>query len=596
MPDSMLLKSSRTEERVSGLPEAPGPASDEARTPAAGAPGPAQPRRGRAGWKWALAAGIVAAGIWLGAPAYRQWQASRVFPAGLIQVNGRIEGDRYTLSGKYGGRITDLEVAEGDPVTRGQVLVRLDDIQAREQLRQAEAALQALMAEGSGAGETVALTEETGGAQVQQAQGVLAQADSAESGARAEVTRAAAALETARAEVRTAEARIETARAGETAAAANRDTGEEEIRGAEAARDAAAAARRRAQEALATARAQVEGAKASVTALQDGVAGAQAAYEKARTDARRYRMLFNEGAASAATRDAYNTAEKTALAQLNTAKAQVTVAEREVQSREAAAAAAKEQIAEADAELAARTAAINAKRKQLAGAEAQASGARSETETARRQLSVAQTGVRQAEAQLRGAREQVRQMEARRAQALAGLRQARTAPRQVAVRKADRAQSEARIRQGRARVRELRSLLADNVIRAPVSGTVTTRLQDRGEVVAAGTPLLELVNLDALYLKVYVPEDQIGKLRVGLPARVYTDAFPLEPFPATVRAISPRAEFTPKEVQTKAERVKLVYAVKLYLDANPDHRLTPGLPADAVIRWEPGTPWKAPRW
>ena len=88
----------------------------------------------------------------------------------------------------------------------------------------------------------------------------------------------------------------------------------------------------------------------------------------------------------------------------------------------------------------------------------------------------------------------------------------------------------------------------------------------------------------------------IGKVRLGLPARVYTDAFPDEPLSATVRYIAAQAQFTPKEVQTPDERVKLVYAVKLYLDANPQHRATPGLPADAVIRWKEGAPWARPRW
>ena len=87
-------------------------------------------------------------------------------------------------------------------------------------------------------------------------------------------------------------------------------------------------------------------------------------------------------------------------------------------------------------------------------------------------------------------------------------------------------------------------------------------------------------DLDQLYLKVYVPEAQIGKLRLELPARIYTDAFPDEPFAATVRYLASRAEFTPKEVQTPDERVKLVFAVKLYPDKNPEHRLTPGLPAE----------------
>jgi HlyD family secretion protein len=119
---------------------------------------------------------------------------------------------------------------------------------------------------------------------------------------------------------------------------------------------------------------------------------------------------------------------------------------------------------------------------------------------------------------------------------------------------------------------------------------------DTGEVVAAGAPLFELVDLDHLYLKVYVPEVQIGKVRLGLPARLYVDAFPDRPFEATVRYIASKAEFTPKEVQTPDERVKLIYAVKLYLSENPEHRLTPGLPADAVIRWKEDVAWMKPKW
>jgi len=119
---------------------------------------------------------------------------------------------------------------------------------------------------------------------------------------------------------------------------------------------------------------------------------------------------------------------------------------------------------------------------------------------------------------------------------------------------------------------------------------------DVGEVIAPGAPMFDIVDLDRLYLKVYVPEKDIGKVRLGLPARIYTDAFPNEPLAATVRYIASQAQFTPKEVQTPDERVKLVYAVKLYLDANPQHRATPGLPADALIRWQEDAPWASPRW
>lgn len=150
--------------------------------------------------------------------------------------------------------------------------------------------------------------------------------------------------------------------------------------------------------------------------------------------------------------------------------------------------------------------------------------------------------------------------------------------------------------QAQAALAEAQSVQDDLTIRAPAAGIITQRLVDVGEVAAAGAPLFDIVDLDLLYLKVYVPEKEIGKVRLGLLARIYTDAFPNEPLSATVRYIAARAEFTPKEVQTPDERVKLVYAVKLYLDANPQHRATPGLPADAVIRWKEDAPWAKPRW
>jgi len=158
------------------------------------------------------------------------------------------------------------------------------------------------------------------------------------------------------------------------------------------------------------------------------------------------------------------------------------------------------------------------------------------------------------------------------------------------------AAAQAQCRVAKATVLEAKSVLDDLTIRAPASGIITTRISDKGEVVAAGSPLFDIVDLDRLYLKVYIPGKEIGMVRLGLPARVFIDAFPDEPFPATVRYIASRAEFTPKEVQTPDERVKLVYAVKLYFDANPDHRLTPGLPADAVIRWQESAPWAKPHW
>lgn len=154
----------------------------------------------------------------------------------------------------------------------------------------------------------------------------------------------------------------------------------------------------------------------------------------------------------------------------------------------------------------------------------------------------------------------------------------------------------AQLDQARAGLAEAESVRADLTIAAPASGIITQRLVNAGEVVAAGSPLFDIVDHDRLYLQVYVPGKDIGKVRLGLPARIYNDAFPDRPLAATVRYIAAQAQFTPKEVQTPDERVKLVYEVRLYLDANPEHRATPGLPADAVIRWKEDAPWAKPRW
>jgi HlyD family secretion protein len=88
---------------------------------------------------------------------------------------------------------------------------------------------------------------------------------------------------------------------------------------------------------------------------------------------------------------------------------------------------------------------------------------------------------------------------------------------------------------------------------------------------------------------VYIPEPQIGKIRLGDPARVYVDAFPGRPFAAKVQEINDQAEFTPKDVQTREERVKLVFAVKLAVE-NAGGVLKPGMPADGTIELggEPG--------
>jgi HlyD family secretion protein len=146
--------------------------------------------------------------------------------------------------------------------------------------------------------------------------------------------------------------------------------------------------------------------------------------------------------------------------------------------------------------------------------------------------------------------------------------------------------------QAEAQLREQQSHIADFAVRSPIDGRVLTRTVERGERVEAGTPLFTLVDLDRLYVKIYVPEPSIGKVALGQEARVYVDAYPGRAFPARVSRVSQEAEFTPKNVETREERVKLVFAVEVALSENPDGVLKPGMPADATIRWQPDAPWK----
>ena len=346
--------------------------------------------------------------------AYVRWIKIEPLPQGLIQANGRIEGDHVTIASKFQGRINELLVREGDAVKKGQVVAVLDDSQIRARVKQARKALAVIAAQVKAAQTSLALLKKE----------VPLSIKIAEDG-------------------------------------------------------------------VAHARARIEEAEASE--------------QQAKREAARYRELF-----------AYNAASEQAKERTDLA---FTVAQKGRDTSRIALKKAKENLASAE-------------------------------------LGWIRITVKE---------DELNALKAEQERAWAVLEEAE-------------------------------SVLDDLTIVAPSQGMITTRVVDQGEVVNAGTPLLDLVDLDRLYLKVYVAEYEIGKLRLGLQARIHTDAFPDRPFEAVVRYIASRAEFTPKEVQTPDERVKLVYAVKLYLADNPDHCLSPGMPADAVIRWKEETPWAQPRW
>jgi len=141
---------------------------------------------------------------------------------------------------------------------------------------------------------------------------------------------------------------------------------------------------------------------------------------------------------------------------------------------------------------------------------------------------------------------------------------------------------ESQVQQAEAALDTLRVQLDKMTLRAPRSGTVLRRMVSAGELAAPNFSLLTIADLDQVTLTVYVPENQIGLVKVGQTVHVNVDSFPEQTFSGEVVHIASRAEFTPKNVQTKEERVSTVFAVKIGIP-NPDHALKPGMPADAQV-------------
>jgi len=139
------------------------------------------------------------------------------------------------------------------------------------------------------------------------------------------------------------------------------------------------------------------------------------------------------------------------------------------------------------------------------------------------------------------------------------------------------------VRQARQNLEMSRIRLSYTVLRAPFNGVVLVRQAELGEVVSPGSPIVTLADLDHIWLRVYLPETDLGKVHWGQEVDVRTDTYPGKVYRGRISLIASDAEFTPKSVQTEKERVTLVYRIKVDVE-NPNHELKPGMPADAYIK------------
>ena len=150
----------------------------------------------------------------------------------------------------------------------------------------------------------------------------------------------------------------------------------------------------------------------------------------------------------------------------------------------------------------------------------------------------------------------------------------------------DIAVAKASIRNASENLELARIMLGYTTLRAPFSGVILTRQTELGEVMQPGTPVVTLADLDHVWLRAYVAETDLGRIRWGQAATVHTDTWPGKAYPGQISFIASEAEFTPKSVETYKQRVTLVYRIKIDVE-NPRHELKPGMPADATIHLGP---------
>jgi len=140
----------------------------------------------------------------------------------------------------------------------------------------------------------------------------------------------------------------------------------------------------------------------------------------------------------------------------------------------------------------------------------------------------------------------------------------------------------AEIERSRASLALIDSQLADTIAASPVDGVVLVKAADVGEILSPGTTVVTVGDIEHPWLRGYINETDLGKVKLGSQANVTTDSYPGKVYQGRVTFIASEAEFTPKQIQTQQERVKLVYRVKIEMD-NPRHDLKSNMPADAEI-------------
>ncbi|MCD6362227.1 MAG: HlyD family efflux transporter periplasmic adaptor subunit, partial [Armatimonadetes bacterium] len=460
-------------------------------------------------------------------------------------------------------------VREGDRVEAGQIIARISAELTEAKLAQAEAGREAASHRSDRAGTAAEVQADVLAAEVARTERAVATAEAhlAEllAGARPE------AIAEAEATVAQAEAQARAAR--EKLAALEAGARPQEI-------EQARAALQRAGAAVAAAKARVDELRAGtreqdIARAQSAVDKARAAADKARTDAERMQHLYDQGVVPADQLERAQTAAVAAAEDLAAAEAMLSLARegpRPQTIRMAEADLAQARAAEAQAREALALVEAGPRQEEINAARAQVQQADQLVEAGRQRLAALRAGP--TAENIAVARRRV--AEARAAQDLARRR-----AREAEVGTAQAAAARADEQRASAAVGEAEAAVSKHTVTAPVAGVVDSINIEPGEVAAPGASIVTLVDPTDLWVQVYVPEPDLARVKIGQRARVSVDGV-RQPFEAEVYWIAEQAEFTPKYIQTRTERARLVYALRVR-PVDPQGALKPGMPADVEL-------------
>lgn len=480
-----------------------------------------------------------------------------------IEASGTVEATEINMAAKVSGRLENF-AKEGQKVKKGEKIIWLDREELLQQVAQAEAAFRA-------AGIQLGQSKKSVELQTSQVQNQIKIAQSGLSSAEAQVNQT---ISGSNLQITQTDTQLTQAKA----------KFEESLSAYEQAKKAFELQIADTESKISQAQANYDGVSSKLQMLLNGARPQEreqtrAAYEQALSnyensakDLERAKNLFKEGVIPQQQLDKAQTLYDNVSAALEIAKEQMSLVQEGPRSEEIEVA--RQNVAQAEAVLES----AKATEKLVEQKKKQVEIALQQVEEAKAALELAGAGGLQNDIKT----QQVNIARAQYEQAQSNYKLARDNWKTVEIKKKDVEAAKALLEQKEAALNLARTQLNNSIVLSPINGTVKLKVSEIGELVPAGSTILKLVDLENIWISVYIPEDKYGKIKLNDKVRVTVDSWPGEVFDGYVSYIASEAQFTPKSIQTKQDRTTLTYEVKVTVN-NKEQKLIPGMPADVEI-------------